>query len=200
MRLIFRTVYDIIKYRQTVFEKDDKLMDGFKDLYYSDVRRYGSDGAKGWTKKFLYFFRKASTCNNKFIGYYYRFRFQMLCKSHGIEISSKTKIGKGLYIGHPYNITINSSAVLGDNINIHKGVTIGQENRGRRKGVPTIGNKVWIGVNATSVGKINIGDDVLIAPNSYINCDVPSHSIVIGCPCKIISRENATEDYINNIV
>lgn len=70
---------------------------------------------------------------------------------------------------------------------------------GIRKGVPTIGNKVWIGINATVVGKIIIGDDVLIAPNTYLNCDAPSHSVVIGNPARIISREKATEAYINNI-
>ena len=105
---------------------------------------------------------------------------------------------RGLYIGHPYGITINPKAVLGKNINIHKGVTIGQENRGRRKGVPVIGNSVWIGVNSTIVGNITIGDDVLIAPNSYVNRDVPSHSVVFGNPCIIRHQENATEDYVNN--
>lgn len=50
--------------------------------------------------------------------------------------------------------------VIGSNCNIHKGVTIDQENRGLRKGVPTIGDCVWIVGNATIVGKITIGDDV----------------------------------------
>lgn len=103
-------------------------------------------------------------------------------------------------MGHAFNITINPKAVIGDWCNIHKGVVIGQENRGKRKGVPHIGNKVWIGINAAIVGNITIGDDVLIAPNSYVNCDVPSHSIVFGNPCIIKHRDNATEGYINNIV
>lgn len=44
--------------------------------------------------------------------------------------------------------------------------------------MPTIGDEIWIGVNATIVGRINVGDDVLIAPNSFVNCDIPSHSVV----------------------
>lgn len=103
----------------------------------------------------------------------------------------------GLYIGHPYCITINPHTVIGKNVNIHKGVTIGQENRGKRKGAPTIGDEVWIGVNATIVGNITIGNDVLIAPNTYVNSDIPSHSIVYGNPCLIKYRENATLGYIN---
>lgn len=71
---------------------------------------------------------------------------------------------------------------------------------GGRRGAPVIGNEVWIGINAVIVGKVTIGDDVLIAPNSYVNCDVPSHSIVFGNPCIIKHRENATEGYINRKV
>jgi len=70
----------------------------------------------------------------------------------------------------------------------------------RKQGTPNIGNKVWIGTNAVIVGKITIGDDVLIAPNAYVNFDVPSHSIVIGNPGKIHFRNNATEGYINKTV
>lgn len=113
-------------------------------------------------------------------------------------MASSAEIGKGLYIGHPYGITVNPKSKIGSNVNLHKGVTIGQENRGPRKGAPTIGNFVWIGINATVVGKITIGDDVLIAPNAYVNCDVPSHSIVFGNPCVIKHRDHATENYINN--
>ena len=61
-------------------------------------------------------------------------------------------------------------------------MVIGQTNRGKNKGVPTIGNEVWIGINAAIVGGITIGDDVLIAPNSFVNVDVPSHSVVFGNP------------------
>lgn len=121
------------------------------------------------------------------------------CWHYGLEIPWQTKIGKGFYLGHAFNITINPNAIIGDYCNIHKGVLIGQQNRGKKKGSPIIGNKVWIGINAAIVGKIIIGDDVLIAPNSYVNCDVPSHSIVLGNPCIIIPQENATQSYINNI-
>lgn len=175
-------------------------MNKSKDLFKKDIARYGNGKVSFWIKNFLYFYRKASTCNNKISGFYYRFCYRTISQKHGIEIPWRTKIGKGLYIGHPYNITINGQSILGDNINIHKGATIGRENRGKRKGTPTIGNMVYIGINATVVGKITIGDDVLIAPNAYVNCDIPSHSIALGNPCKIIPKENATENYINNIV
>ena len=175
--------------------KNGKL---FQSVYNSDLKRYRG-GVDYFIKKFLYFFRKTQFEKFRLLRLYYRLRFKMLKQKRGIEIPSDAKIGKGLYLGHAYNITIKSNAVIGENCNIHKGVTIGQENRGRRKGAPIIGNQVWIGINATIVGKVKIGDDVLIAPNSYVNCDVPDHTVVIGNPCILHHRDNATEGYINNL-
>ena len=85
---------------------------------------------------------------------------------------------------------------MGQNVNLHKGCTIGRTNRGN-SGLPKIGDFVFVGINATVVGNIEIGDDVLIAPNSYVNVNVPSHSIVIGNPATIHHRDNATEGYVN---
>lgn len=149
---------------------------------------------------FLFLFRKKQAGCPPVIDQIISILLQQIRKKYGLEIPWNTRIDKGLYIGHPYNITINPGAKLGKNINIHKGATIGQENRGSRKGIPTIGNNVWIGVNATLVGNITIGNDVLITPNSYVNMDIPSHSIVIGNPGRIIPKENATEGYIENTV
>lgn len=170
-----------------------------KKLIKEDIARYGGQ-CPGFLKSFHKYFRLAQNTTNRFLSLYYRFRFNMIKEKRGLEIPYSLKCGKGLYLGHAYNITINGKAVIGENVNIHKGVTIGQENRGKRKGTPTIGNRVWIGINATVVGNITIGDDVLIAPNAYVNCDVPSHSIVIGNPCEIRPRDNATEDYVINMV
>ena len=168
----------------------------YKQLRFADIQR--NNGCKGYKYKLLKFFRLCQTTENKLLLLYYRWRFKCLKEKNHIEIYGKCKIGPGLYLGHVYCITINENVVIGSNCNIHKGVTIGQENRGKRKGTPIIGNCVWIGVNATIVGKITIGDDVLIAPNSYVNCDVPSHSVVYGNPCIIKHKEGATDGYVNH--
>lgn len=112
----------------------------------------------------------------------------------------KLDIGPGLYMGHVHGITLNPKVKIGKNCNIHKGVTIGQENRGKRKGVPVIGDEVWIGINATIVGNVHIGNDVLIAPGAYINFDVPDHSFVVGNPGVIRHAVHATDGYINRKV
>lgn len=155
---------------------------------------------KGALPIYQYFYRKANSTSFCLLKKIHKIFLVITRFMYHVEISDSVKIGKGLYIGHPYGITINPKAILGENVNIHKGVTIGQENRGKRKGAPIIGDCVWIGVNSTIVGRITIGDDVLIAPNTYVNCDIPSHSVVFGNPCVIKHRDNATENYINNKV
>ncbi len=129
----------------------------------------------------------------------YRFAESVLRQKYGLELDSDA-IGKGLYLGHPYNISVSKFAVIGDNCNLNKGAAIGAGTRGRPEDAPTLGNKVWVGTNAVIEGKVTIGDNVLIAPNSYVNQDVPSDSILIGNPAKIITgRPDATEGYIHNV-
>ncbi len=125
-----------------------------------------------------------------------KLRLLRYARKYGLEISPGAKIGKGLYLGHPYNITVASGVVLGNNVNLHKGCTIGRENRGAREGVPTIGSCVAVGINATVIGNIHIGNDVMIAPNSFVNFNVPDHSVVVGNPGVIHQKEEATTGYI----
>lgn len=129
-----------------------------------------------------------------------RFLLYRMTRRFGLEISVGAHIGEGLYLGHPYQITVAEGTQIGNNVNLHKGCTIGREKRGKRAGVPRIGNRVYVGIGSVIVGNITIGDDVLIAPNSFINFDVPSHSIVIGNPAVIHHRDEATEGYVNFLV
>ena len=151
-----------------------------------------------YIKVFHFLLRKLESTNFFLLRLIYKILFRLWSEHRGLEIPANKHIGGGIYFGHAYNITINPNAHIGCNCNIHKGVVIGQTNRGKNKGVPTIGNEVWIGINAAIVGGITIGDDVLIAPNSYVNVDVPPHSIVFGNPCIIKHKDWATKGYINH--
>lgn len=93
---------------------------------------------------------------------------------------------------------INPKAKIGKNCNIAQGVTIGQQNRGKNEGFPEIGDEVWIGPNAVIVGGIKIGNNVLVAPNSFVNFDVPDNCVVMGNPAQMTPKDSATEGYINN--
>ncbi|UZO80235.1 serine acetyltransferase [Aquimarina sp. ERC-38] len=151
--------------------------------------------------RYTYFLRKASQYKKlSVLGLLYRFIHRRLGYKFGFQIPPNTKIGKGLFLGHFGTVVINEQVTIGNYCNIAHTVTIGRASRGKLQGSPTIGNQVWIGTGAVIVGKISIGSDVIIAPNAYVNMNIPEHSIVIGNPAKIIKKDNPTKGYINHIL
>lgn len=175
-------------------------------LILADLYRYNSDSniLKGFLTtgfRYSFFLRKASKHKRySIVGVFYRFFLYKLSIKFGFQISPDCKIGEGLYIGHFGTIVINKNAIIGKNCNLAHNITIGRTNRGKSKGCPKIGDFVWIGTGSVIVENIKIGDNVLVAPNTFVNRDVPSNSIELGNPAKIISNINATKDYINNIL
>ncbi len=117
-------------------------------------------------------------------------------KKNGIEISFSSQIGAGLVLSHPYGITVNPGAILGENVTLFKGSTIGSVRSGKRLGTPVIGNNVVIGTNAFVCGGIRVGNNVLIAANAFVDFDVPDNSLVYGNPGIIKYKENAAKDYM----
>src|SRR3569833_2739201 len=98
---------------------------------------------------------------------FYRILLNRYRYRYGFDISYRTNIGPGLYLGHFGGVVINRRAVIGRNVNIAQGVTIGQTNRGRKAGVPVIGDLVWFGADALVVGDIHIGNYALFGPGAY---------------------------------
>lgn len=174
-------------------------MNKISEQYKADMARYGSK-PELYLKAFHYLYRKAASTDFAPMRILYKALFRIWANRRGLEMTANMQIGKGLFIAHPYNIAINPHAKIGKNCNIHKGIVVGQVNRGAKKGAPVIGDSVWIGINSAIVGNVTIGDDVLIAPNSFVNVDVPSHSVVFGNPCVIKHRDWATEGYVNHVV
>ncbi|SFG33846.1 serine O-acetyltransferase [Pontibacter chinhatensis] len=173
----------------------------------ADLFRYGGlSGTKGLLKglqnpgfRYMYLLRKASKYKKNSIKWLlFNFLKSRYSHKYGFQIPSSTEIGEGFYIGHYGPIVINGKARIGKNCNITHNVTIGQANRGRLKGYPTIGDNVWIGTGSVIVGNVRIGSNVLIAPNAFVNVDVPDNSLVVGNPCKILEKEAPCEGYINS--
>jgi len=164
-------------------------------LSYSGLNLLKGMRSKGF--KYLFFMRLLAQRRNIVSTFILKVILRMLSYRYGFQIPPSTPIGGGLFIGHFGTVVISVNAKIGSNCNIAHNVTIGAA-RGKRAGAPTIGDRVWIGTGAVLTGKITIGSDVLIAPNAFVNMDVPEHSIVIGNPAKIIAKHNPIEDYINN--
>jgi len=168
-------------------------------------RHFGLKGAKGLIKglsypgfRYTFILRKVSVKRkNPIVSILYRILLRRYRYKYGFEIDPNAQIGPGFYLTSHCSTVVIGPVRIGENCNIGHSVTIGRGIAGTKKGRPTIGDNVWFGAGAVVVGKINIGNDVLVAPNSFVNFDVPDHSIVIGNPGKIISKPNPTQDYIN---
>lgn len=172
--------------------------------FYRESGKYLS-AAEIWAKcvnpnlHFIYLLRKCQLHPKKSVrGMFWRMVLRHHQIKYGFQIYPETQIGEGFYLGHWGTVVVNPKTKIGKNCNIAQGVTIAQANRGKNEGVPEIGDEVWIGPNVVIVGNIKIGNNVLIAPNAYVNFDVPANSVVIGNPGQISYNENATEGYINN--
>jgi serine O-acetyltransferase len=105
----------------------------------------------------------------------------------GIDLPCEVSVGKRLQIDHFGGIIISGDTVLGDDVIIRNGVTIGLKRTGER-GAPVIGNRVDIGAGAKILGAIRIGDDTLIGANAVVITDVPPNSLAVGVPARIIPR------------
>lgn len=117
-----------------------------------------------------------------------------------VEIPRSIKLGKGALFLHPYSITFNGKCVVGNNFTICKGATIGNSKSGKI-GTPVIGNNVYVGLNSTVVGGgVKIGNDVMIAANTFVNFDVPDGALVLGSPGVIHKKEMASHPYISNSI
>jgi serine O-acetyltransferase len=114
----------------------------------------------------------------------------------GINIPAQTAVGPGLLIGHAGGIVVNAAASIGSDCNLSHNVTIGTT-RGPSGGVPTIGNRVYIGPGAIIIGNIVVGDDVAVGANAVVLHDVPSGMTVVGNPGR--AHPGGSRDYVNRV-
>jgi serine O-acetyltransferase len=108
----------------------------------------------------------------------------------GIELPCEVTLGRRFRIDHFGGIVISGDAVFGDDCVIRNGVTVGLRHTGSR-GAPVLGNRVDIGAGAKILGAIRIGDDVLIGANAVVLTDVPSNSVAVGIPARVLQRKSA---------
>ena len=113
----------------------------------------------------------------------------------GISIPASAQIGHSFYIGHFGGIFLNAKAVIGNNCNLSQGVTIGVSGIDKKRGVPIIGNNVYIGANSVVAGNITVGNNVLIGACSLVTIDVAENSVMLGVPAKVVSQ-NSSNGYL----
>ena len=102
----------------------------------------------------------------------------------GIQLGTGTHIGRGLFFPHFSCIVINGGAIIGDNVTIFQGVTVGSV---RGKGTPVIGDNVVLSAHSQIIGKVRIGNNVMVGAGAVVVNDVPDNAVVIGVPAKVVS-------------
>jgi serine O-acetyltransferase len=117
-----------------------------------------------------------------------RFNSQIVRFLTGIEIHPAAEIGRRLFIDHGMGVVIGETAIVGDDVTLYQGVTLGGTGKEHGKRHPTIGDKVVIGTGARVLGNIRVGENCRIGANSVVLRSVPDNSTVVGVPGHIVLR------------
>jgi len=104
----------------------------------------------------------------------------------GVEIHPGATLGRGVFIDHGMGVVIGETTVIGDNVTLYQGCTLGGAGGQSGKRHPTLGDNVVVGCGARVLGNIRIGNDVRIGAGSVVVRDVPDHCTVVGVPARIV--------------
>lgn len=142
----------------------------------------------------LIFYRIAHGLKKWKVPFFPRYISQVARFFTGIEIHPGAVIGKGFFIDHGMGVVIGETTIIGDDVLLYQGVTLGGTGMQKGKRHPTIGNNVVVGTGAKVLGNITIGDNSYIGANAVVIKDVPSNSTVVGVPGRITKQDGKKID------
>jgi serine O-acetyltransferase len=105
----------------------------------------------------------------------------------GIEIHPAARIGEGVFIDHGMGVVIGETASVGDNVTMYQGVTLGGTGKERGKRHPTVADHAVIGVGASILGAVTVGEGARVGAGSVVLEDVPPHTTAVGVPARAVS-------------
>jgi serine O-acetyltransferase len=105
----------------------------------------------------------------------------------GIEIHPGARIGRGVFIDHGMGVVVGETASIGDNVTMYQGVTLGGTGKQRGKRHPTVEQDAVIGVGASVLGAVTIGEGARVGAGSVVLKDVPPHTTAVGIPARAVS-------------
>lgn len=116
-----------------------------------------------------------------------------------IEIHPGARIGSGFFIDHGSGVVIGETSIIGDNVHLYQGVTLGGTSTQKTKRHPTLGDNVVVGAGAKLIGAIEIGDNVKIGAGSVVVTSVPSNATVVGVPGRVVALRNPDDDTLERL-
>jgi serine O-acetyltransferase len=111
----------------------------------------------------------------------------------GIEIHPGASVGRGVFIDHGMGVVVGETAVVGDDVTIYQGVTLGGTGKQRGKRHPTLGDGVVVGVGAAVLGAVTVGNGAKIGAGAVVLRDVPPHTTAVGVPARVVAGADATD-------
>lgn len=114
----------------------------------------------------------------------------------GVEIHPGAQIGDGLFIDHGMGVVIGETSIVGENVSLFQGVTLGGTGKETGKRHPTLGNNIVVGAGAKVLGNITIGDNSYVGANAVILRNVPPNSTVVGVPGHITRQDGKKIDLL----
>lgn len=118
---------------------------------------------------------------------------------NGIEIHPGAEIGKGCFIDHGMAVVIGETSIIGDDVTIYQGVTLGGTGKDEGKRHPTIGDRVIVSSGAKVLGPFTVGHDTKIGAGSVVLEEIPPHCTVVGIPGKIVRRNDHAAEEMDQI-
>lgn len=116
-----------------------------------------------------------------------------------IEIHPGAQIGSGFFIDHGSGVVIGETSVIGDNVHLYQGVTLGGTSTQKTKRHPTLSDNVVVGAGAKLIGAIDIGENVKIGAGSVVVTSVPSNATVVGVPGRVVVLRNPDDDTLERL-
>jgi serine O-acetyltransferase len=105
----------------------------------------------------------------------------------GIEIHPGARLGRGVFIDHGMGVVVGETSTVGDNVTMYQGVTLGGTGKERGKRHPTVEDNAVIGVGASVLGAVTIGEGARVGAGSVVLKDVPPHATAVGMPARAVS-------------
>lgn len=124
---------------------------------------------------------------------------QRASRKTGIEIHPAAQIGKRFFIDHGTGVVIGETTVIGDDVTLYQGVTLGGTGKDAGKRHPTIGDKVMIGAGAKVLGPLKIGNNTRIASGAVVLHDIPPNSTAVGAPARVVKKDGVRIGYLDQV-
>ena len=140
--------------------------------------------------KVMLYYRAAHRLYEKKHFFLARWVSQKGARKTGIEIHPGAQIGKGFFIDHGNGVIIGETTIIGDNVTLYQGVTLGGTGKEQGKRHPTVGDNVMISTGAKVLGSFTIGNNSKIGAGSVVLKEVPPDSTVVGVPGRVVKRHN----------